>query len=79
MLKAHKGINQAQPLRVFFNYFNASSIDFNIYAFTNTTSKDEYQKIKQEILLTVADIIESHKAEIAFPTQTLHIQNSSES
>ena len=79
MLKTHKGINQAQPLRVFFNYFNASSIDFNIYAFTNTTSKDEYQKIKQEILLTVASIIESHQAEIAFPTQTLHIQNSSES
>jgi MscS family membrane protein len=77
MLKAHKGINQAQSLRVFFNYFNASSIDFNIYAFTITTSKDEYQKIKQEILLTIANIIESHNAEIAFPTQTLHIQNSS--
>ncbi len=47
---------------------------FNIYAFTNTTSKDIYQKIKQEILLNVADIIAKHKAEIAYPTQTLHIQ-----
>jgi MscS family membrane protein len=74
MLKAHEGINQSESLRVYFNYFNASSLDFNIYAFTNTTSKDIYQKIKQEILLNVADIIAQHKAEIAYPTQTLHIQ-----
>ena len=79
LLKTHKDIDQTESLRVYFNYFNASSIDFNIYAFTNTTSKNEYQKIKQEILLEVANIIEKHKAEIAFPTQTLHIQNSSES
>ncbi len=74
MLKAHEGIDQSESLRVYFNYFNASSLDFNIYAFTNTTSKDIYQKIKQEILLNVADIIAKHKAEIAYPTQTLHIQ-----
>ncbi|MEO1917720.1 MAG: mechanosensitive ion channel family protein [Candidatus Thioglobus sp.] len=74
MLKAHEGIDQSESLRVYFNYFNASSLDFNIYAFTNTTSKDIYQKIKQEILLNVADIIAQHKAEIAYPTQTLHIQ-----
>lgn len=78
ILKAHKGIDQSQSLRVYFNYFNASSIDFNIYAFTNTINKDEFQKIKQEILLKVADIIVNNKAEIAFPTQTLHIQSSQE-
>ncbi|MDC9715157.1 MAG: mechanosensitive ion channel family protein [Gammaproteobacteria bacterium] len=74
MLKAHKEIDQSQALRVFFNYFNASSLDFNIYAFTKTISKDEYQRVKQEVLLSIADIITKHKAEIAFPTQTLHIQ-----
>lgn len=79
MLKAHKDIDQTEALRVYFNYFNASSIDFNIYAFTNTTGKSEYQLIKQEILLKVAEIIESNQAEIAFPTQTLYIQNNTES
>ena len=79
MLKAHKDIDQAQPLRVYFNYFNTSSIDFNIYAFTSTTSKGDYQKIKQEILLNVANIVELHKAEIAYPTQTLHIQSTVDS
>lgn len=74
LLKAHKDIDQSESLRVYFNYFNASSLDFNVYAFTKTTSKDEYQRVKQQILLSVADIIAKHKAEIAYPTQTLHIQ-----
>ena len=74
LLKAHKDIDQSESLRVYFNYFNASSLDFNVYAFTKTTSKDEYQRVKQQILLDVADIIAKHKAEIASPTQTLHIQ-----
>jgi small-conductance mechanosensitive channel len=38
------------------------------------TSKDKYQQVKQKILLNIADIITKHKAEIAYPTQTLHIQ-----
>ncbi|MBC8493752.1 MAG: mechanosensitive ion channel family protein [Candidatus Thioglobus sp.] len=79
LLKTHKDIDQSQALRVYFNYFNASSIDFNIYAFTKTTSKSEYQKIKQAILIEVANIIEQHQAEIAYPTQTLHIQQNSKS
>jgi MscS family membrane protein len=74
LLKTHKDIDQSESLRVYFNYFNASSLDFNVYAFTKTTSKDEYQRVKQQILLSVADIIAKHKAEIAYPTQTLHIQ-----
>ena len=74
LLIAHKSINQSESLRVYFNYFNASSLDFMVYAFTNTISKDEYVKIKQEILLAIAVIITKHKAEIALPTQTLYIQ-----
>ena len=74
MLKAHPEVDQTQALRVYFNYFNASSIDFNVYCFTNTVDKAEYHRVKQEILLSVADIIAKHQAEIAYPTQTLHIQ-----
>jgi MscS family membrane protein len=75
MLKNHPDIDKNQALRVYFNYFNASSIDFNIYAFTATTDKTHYHRVKQEILLNVANIIAQNKAEIAYPTQTLHLQN----
>ncbi|SMN10874.1 Small-conductance mechanosensitive channel [uncultured Candidatus Thioglobus sp.] len=76
MLQTHKEIDQSQALRVYFNYFNASSVDFNIYAFTKTIGKNEYQRVKQQILLNIAEIIANNKAEIAFPTQTLHIEKS---
>ncbi len=74
LLKKHKEIDQNEPLRVYFNYFNASSLDFNVYAFTKTTDKNEYQRVKQKILLQIAGVIAKHKAEIAYPTQTLNIQ-----
>jgi MscS family membrane protein len=33
--------------------------------------------VKQDVLLKVAAIVESHGAEFAFPTSTLHIANES--
>jgi MscS family membrane protein len=59
---------------VYFDLFNASSVDFVIYAFSNITNSTEFKKIKGKLLLDIADIIAKHGAEIAFPTQTLHIQ-----
>lgn len=73
MLKNCQDIDHTQALRVYFNYFNASSLDFNIYAFTKTIGKDEYQQVKQRVLLEIATIIEQNGAEIAYPTQTLHL------
>jgi MscS family membrane protein len=79
MLNKNQFIDQKEVVRVYFNYFNSSSVDFIVYAYTNTIDKSEYQQIKQEILLDIAQIIDKHGAEIAFPTQTLHIQNNTES
>ncbi|HIC41326.1 Small-conductance mechanosensitive channel [hydrothermal vent metagenome] len=74
LLQEHKDIDHSESVRVYFEYFNASSLDITVYAFTNATRKSAYQKVKQQILLDIASIIAKHKAEIAYPTQTLHIQ-----
>lgn len=73
MLKAHKDIDTRKTLIVNFNAFNASSVDFFIYTFSHTTVWTEFHEVKQDVLLKVADIIEKHGAEMAFPTQTIHI------
>jgi MscS family membrane protein len=65
-----------QTTIVNFNQFNASSLDFFIYAFTKTTNWIHYHDVKQNVLLKVYGIISNHGAEIAFPTQTLHHANS---
>ncbi len=73
MLKDHDDIDKNQTLIVNFNEFASSSLDFFIYTFTKTTNWIEFHEVKQDVLLKVIDIIESHGAECAFPTSTLHI------
>ena len=73
MLKNHPEIDTTQTLIVNFNTFGPSSLDILIYTFTKTKNWVQYHEIKQDVLLKIADIIARHGAEIAFPTQTLHI------
>ena len=73
MLQNHEDIDTTQTLMVNFVSFGPSSVDFFIYTFTKTTVWTEFHAIKQDVLLRVAEIIERHGAEIAFPTRTLHI------
>jgi MscS family membrane protein len=73
MLIAHPDIDTNQTMMVNFNQFAASSLDFFIYVFTKTTNWVTYHKVKQDVLLKVADIIAANQAEVAFPTSTLHV------
>ncbi len=73
MLRSHPGIDATQTLIVNFNQFGASSLDLMIYTFTRTTVWVEFHEVKQDVLLKIGEIIERHGAEIAFPTQTLHL------
>ncbi len=74
MLQAHPEIDTGATLIVNFNQFGPSSLDFFIYTFTRTVDWVHYHEVKQDVLLKVAGIIRAHGAEIAFPTQTLHIE-----
>lgn len=75
MLQNHPEIDTRQTLIVNFNEFAASSLDFFIYTFTRTREWVKYHEVKQDVLLKTIDIIDSHGAECAFPTSTIHIPN----
>ena len=74
MLAAHEDIAQDRTLMVNFVTFGASSLDFFVYTFTRTTDWATFHRVKQDVLLRIADIVAAHGAEFAFPTQTLHVQ-----
>lgn len=78
LLQNHPDIDSTQTLIVNFNQFGASSLDLMIYTFTKTKVWVEYHHVKQDVLLRMGEIIARHGAEIAFPTQTLHVQGSGE-
>lgn len=73
MLASHPDIAPERTLIVNFNAFAASSMDFFVYTFTKTTDWVAFHGIKERILLEIVRIIESHGAEFAFPTSTIHI------
>lgn len=75
MLTAHPEIDTQQTMIVNFNTFESSSVDFFIYTFTKTTNWIHYHEVKQDVLLQVSRIIAEHNAEIAFPTQTIHLKS----
>jgi len=77
ILENNMDIDQTQKAKVYFKSFSASSCDFFIYAFTITKDWEEFLRIKQDVLLKVAEIIEKHNAEIAYPTTTVFINKDS--
>lgn len=79
MLEKHPDIDQAQTLIVNFDLFNNSSLDFFIYTFTKTTNWVVFHEIKQDVLLQVAEIVNQHGAEFAFPTRQLHLSKDEQS
>ena len=73
MLQQHPDIDANQTLIVNLNSFGASSLDFFIYTFTRTTDWVQYHEIKQDVLTRIINIVQSHEADFAFPTQTVHL------
>jgi MscS family membrane protein len=73
LLSKHPEIDSSQTLIVNFNAFAASSLDIMIYTFTHTTNWVKFHEVKQDVLIAIGRVIERHGAEIAFPTQTLHL------
>ena len=53
--------------------FNASSIDYLIYAFTHTKNWGEWLAIKEEFAIAVMEIIEKAGTSFAFPSQTIYM------
>lgn len=74
MLRQHPAIDKGQTLIVNFTTYGPSSLDIMVYTFTRTTAWADFQAVKQDVLLRIGEIIAGHGAEIAFPTQTLHLQ-----
>lgn len=74
MISTHPDIATDQIIMVHFDEFAASSLDIMVYAFTRTTNWAEYHRVREDVLLKIGEIIESHGAEVAFPTRTLKLE-----
>lgn len=74
MLQNHDEIDLSRTLIVNFVSFGPSSLDFFVYTFTKTTDWVRFHEIKQDVMLKILDVVTRNGADVAFPTQTLHVE-----
>ena len=75
MLRNHSAIATTRTQMVNLDAYTEFSVNFFVYTFTKTTVWTEFHGIKEEILLTISDIVRKHGADFAFPTQTVYVEN----
>lgn len=74
-LQSSELIAQDQIIIVNLNSFAASSVDIMLYCMTVTTDWASFHQHKQTLLLDIADLLEQHSCEFAYPTQRLQVEN----
>jgi MscS family membrane protein len=75
MLVNRPDVDTSKDVIVSFSRYGESSLDMYVLAFTLSTGLADFNSTRQSVLLAIADIIERHGADFAFPTRTLHMIN----
>lgn len=60
---------------VYFNEFNAYSLDILVYCFTKTVVWQEHLEIREDFLMKIKTEFEKLGVEFAFPTQSLYVES----
>lgn len=60
--------------RIHFRDFGAFSLNFEVVYFIDSSDYNKYMDIQQQINFGIAEAFEKEKIEIAFPTQTIHLE-----
>jgi MscS family membrane protein len=71
MLIGHPSI-LPDSVRARFIAFGASSLDIEVFAYVNTTSRPEFLGIQEDVLLRIMDLVAQSGTGFAFPSQTLY-------
>jgi len=77
MLNNHPDVDSDRETIVALDQFADSSLNLILQVFCKTTKLVPFHAVKEEILLKVADIIARNGAELAFPTRTLYLNQTS--
>jgi len=73
MLKGEKRVGP-ESVAVFFLQLNTSSLDIQVLAQVLTTDGNEFNSIRQDLLLKIMDVVQRSGTSFAFPTQTVQLE-----
>ncbi len=73
LLIDHPGVDPDDQ-NVRFTNFGDSTLDIEFKYFTIETGYDGFSQVKQDISLSIMDLLDGMNVEMAFPTQTVHLE-----
>lgn len=76
VLASSSHIDQNLAYSVFFSAFGNYSLDIQFSSYTFETATNGFNRIKEEILFSIIEILDKHNAELAYPTtcvETIHV------
>ena len=74
LIKSSDLMGVKSTLLVHVDSFEESAINILIYAFSKTTNWATWLEVKEDVMMKIWEILEKHGLEMAFPTQTIHIE-----
>ena len=77
LIEANKDFakNENSSFFIRIDSFSDSSIDMLVQAFTVTNDWSEFLRIKEELAVSIKEIVESNDAGFAFPSQSLYVES----
>ena len=72
LLAAHPKVD-ADPVRVRFVAFGASSLDVEVFAYVRTQDFNEFLAVREDVFLRIMEIVKACGSGFAFPSQTLYL------
>lgn len=73
MLTEHAGIDEQSTFLVWFDSYGESSVNIKVICMTKSTDGGKSFEHKQDVLLSIARIVEDSGADFAFPTRTVQL------
>lgn len=75
MLQTHPKVDANQSISVNFSSFGNYSLDIEISVLVLVLDNPGFARLKGDLLFKIADIIEKHEAEMAYPTSVVNFKN----
>ncbi|NGX30840.1 MAG: Low conductance mechanosensitive channel YnaI [Chlamydiae bacterium] len=69
-------IDDNQHQMAHFTEIGDHALIFNIYIFIKKTQLREFREVQEEVFFNIFKIIETHGAQVAYPTQSIHLHQS---
>lgn len=76
LLRSHPRV-RADGVSVYFQELGVSSLNIGVVATFETPDWNEFQALRQDVLIQILEVVERSGASFAFPTRTVHLASAS--